>query len=129
MVRVRVMWLTSLSLVALLAVAPGPIPVHDIYSHLMSDLGGSCCDNTDCQPSPYRVRAGGVQMYVHGDWMDIASDTIQYRALPGDDGRTGGGHWCGSELIEFSDGAGHEFYLTRCAILPPQSASAEKVVP
>jgi hypothetical protein len=123
------MWLTSLSLIGLLALSPGLIPVHDIYSHLVDKLGDSCCNNLDCQPTPYRVRAGGVQMYIQGLWMDIPSDTIQYRAIPGDDGRTGGGHWCGSELIEFSDGAGLKVYFTRCAILPPQSASAEKVVP
>ena len=122
------MWPTWLPVMGLLALSPGPIPVHDIYSHLIDNLGGSCCSDHDCQPVPYRISAGGVQMLINGSWTDIPSEKIQYRSLPGDKGQSGGAHWCGSHVIELGDEE-HAFYLTRCAILPPQSASAEGAVP
>jgi len=62
-----------------------------------------------------------VQMLVFGHWIDIPSRKIQYRALPGDPGSTGGGHWCGYELREPG------VHMTRCAILPPQSASVSRM--
>ena len=119
------MWPTGLPLIGLLALAPGPIPVHDIYSHLKNNLGASCCDNRDCQPARYRLRATGVEMLVDGQWVAVPDHKIQYRALPGDTGETGGGHWCG---ITNPSGLGFFFY-TRCAVLPPQSTSAERAIP
>jgi hypothetical protein len=110
---------------AILAVSlPLPTQAHDIYSHLVDEVGASCCDNRDCQPVLYRFIANGVQMFVDRRWIDVPSDRIQYRSLPGDTGETGGGHWCGSTYEpDFSDlGA---LYMTKCAILPPQSASAQ----
>src|SRR5919199_2514276 len=114
-----------LLLVGLLALAPGPIPVHDIYSHLIDNLGASCCNDVDCRPARYRLRATGVEMFVAGRWIAVPADKIQYRALPGDTGETGGGHWCGTL---YTPGLSI-FYLTRCAVLPPQSPSAEGAVP
>jgi hypothetical protein len=103
---------------------PLPTQAHDIYSHLVDEVGASCCDNRDCRPVPYRFIASGVQMFIDTRWIDVPSDRIQYRALPGDTGETRGGHWCGSTCNpDFSDvGA---LYMTKCAILPPQSASAQ----
>ena len=103
---------------------PLSIQAHDIYSHLTDEVGASCCDNRDCQPVLYRFIANGVQMFVDRRWIDVPSDRIQYRSLPGDTGETGGGHWCGSTYEpDFSNlGA---LYMTKCAILPPQSASAQ----
>jgi hypothetical protein len=103
---------------------PLPTQAHDIYSHLVDDVGASCCDNRDCQPVLYRFIANGVQMFVDRRWIDVPSDRIQYRSLPGDTGETGGGHWCGSTYEpDFSNlGA---LYMTKCAILPPQSASTQ----
>ncbi len=103
---------------------PLPIQAHDIYSHLRDAGGGSCCDDRDCRPALHRVTASGVQMFVDQRWIDVPSSTIQYRALPGDTGETYGGHWCGSAYEpDFSNlGA---LYMTKCAILPPQSASAQ----
>jgi hypothetical protein len=103
---------------------PLPIQAHDIYSHLVDEVGASCCDNRDCQPVLYRFIANGVQMFVDRRWIDVPRDRIQYRSLPGDTGETGGGHWCGSTYEpDFSNlGA---LYMTKCAILPPQSASAQ----
>ena len=72
-----------------------PAEAHDIYSPLKDRLGNSCCDDGDCRPAPYRVTPTGVQMLVNGDWIAVPNDTIQYRAIPGDTGETGGGHWCG----------------------------------
>jgi hypothetical protein len=66
------------------------------------------------------MTAHGVQMLIAERWIDIPDDTIQYRALPGDTGRTFGGHWCGSELLDLN--ASSTVYITRCAILPPQTA-------
>jgi len=60
-------------------------------------------------------------MFVDGHWIEVPNERIQYRSLPGDTGETGGGHWCGL-ANQLSLGP---LYITRCAILPPQSGSAE----
>jgi hypothetical protein len=106
---------------------PLPIQAHDIYSHLTDEGGGSCCGDRDCQPVPYKFGASGVQMFVNQRWIDVPSARIQYRTLPGDTGETAGGHWCGSVHEGSTDGfdATATVYLTKCAILPPQSASAQ----
>jgi hypothetical protein len=36
--------------------------------------------------------AAGVEMLVDGRWIVVPDDTIQYRALDGDNGETAGGH-------------------------------------
>jgi hypothetical protein len=54
-------------------------------------------------------------------WIEVPRSTIEYRALLGDSGETGGGPWCG--MVHLPNVG--VFYLTRCAILPPQSASAQ----
>jgi hypothetical protein len=105
-----------LYLLALLELWPCPVQAHDIYEDLVSAFGFRCCDDTDCRPVPYRIAQGGVQMLVDQRWIDIPSETIQYRALVGDSGETGGGHWCGAPYRYF-DG-----FYTRCAVLPPNSA-------
>jgi hypothetical protein len=61
-----------------------------------------------------------VQMFVYGQWLVIPHDKIQYRSIEGDTGETAGGHWCGNG----HQGRGYVSYVTRCAILPPQAASA-----
>jgi hypothetical protein len=72
---------------------------------------------------PYRFIATGVQMFVDKLWINVPSDRIQYRSLPGDTGETGGGHWCGSAYEpDFRNLEG--LYVTKCAILPPQAAWA-----
>jgi hypothetical protein len=118
--------LTKSALISTVLITSLPLPIqaHDIYSHLVDEVGASCCDNKDCRPVPYRFIASGVQMFIDKRWIDVPSDRIQYRALPGDTGETRGGHWCGSTYNpDFSDvGA---LYMTKCAILPPQSASAQ----
>jgi hypothetical protein len=73
-----------------------PGNAHDLYSRLRNAGGESCCDDTDCRPVPYRIRSGGVQMLIDGDWIDIPRRVIQYQALAGDTGEADGGHWCGS---------------------------------
>jgi hypothetical protein len=98
-----------------------PAEAHDIYSGLKDAAGASCCNEHDCRPAPYRMTSTGVQMYVDGDWFDVPERTIQYRALPGDTGETRGGHWCGTVHFEPDHKLAH---VTRCAILPPNSASA-----
>jgi hypothetical protein len=37
------------------------LQAHDIYSHLLDEVGASCCGNRDCRPAFYRASAGGVQ--------------------------------------------------------------------
>jgi hypothetical protein len=101
---------------------PLPLQAHDIYSHLKDKSGASCCDDRDCHLAPYRFTANGVQMLVAKRWIDVPSEKIQYVAVPGDTGETGGGHWCG---LAYEPGGGAS-YITRCAILPPQSASAQE---
>ncbi len=99
---------------------PLPTQAHDIYSDVVDGAGKSCCDNRDCRPAHYRVKGGGVQMFVYGQWLVIPREKIQYQAIPDDTGETAGGHWCGYG----QQGDNYIFYTTRCAILPPQAASA-----
>ena len=114
---------TALISTVLIINLPLPTQAHDIYSHLVDEVGVSCCDDQDCRPVPYRFIATGVQMFVDKLWINVPSDRIQYRSLPGDTGETGGGHWCGSAYEP--DFRNHEgLYVTKCAVLPPQSASA-----
>jgi hypothetical protein len=118
--------LTKSALISTVLITSLPLPIqaHDIYSHLVDEVGASCCDNRDCRPVPYRFIATGVQMFVDKLWINVPSDRIQYRSLPGDTGETGGGHWCGSAYEpDFSNLEG--LYVTKCAILPPQAASAQ----
>ena len=101
----------------LVASLPLPIQAHDIYSHLRDGGGVSCCEDRDCRPALYRVTARGVQMFVDQQWIDVPEEQIQYRSLPGDDGRTGGGRGCGWALDPTGpagDGRAH----TICAVLP-----------
>ncbi|MPR12146.1 hypothetical protein [Microvirga tunisiensis] len=116
---------TALICVVLITNLPLPTEAHDIYSHLRSPRGESCCDDRDCRPAPYRVIAGHWQMFVDRRWIDVPDDTIQYRALPDDQGETGGGHWCGFSITPTSEEDREPVYTTRCAILPPQAAEAD----
>jgi hypothetical protein len=115
---------TALISVVLAANLSLPLQAHDIYSHLRDEVGASCCDDQDCRPALYRVSASGVQMLVDQRWIDVPDERIQYRALLGDTGETGGGHWCGS-TYKPDFGNPNAVYLTKCAVLPPQSASAQ----
>jgi hypothetical protein len=103
---------------------PLPALAHDIYSELRDEVGRSCCNDRDCHPALYRVTASGVQMFVDQRWIDVPEGQIQYRALPGDTGETYGGHWCGSPH-DGDTSTPNTLYMTKCAILPPQSASAQ----
>ena len=78
---------TLLSTVLVPSLSPS-LQAHDIYSHLVDEAGGSCCDNSDCRPALYRVTASGMQMFVDQRWIDVPSERIQYRGLPGDTGET-----------------------------------------
>ena len=64
-------------------------------------------------------------MFVDQRWIDVPDHTIQYRALRGDRGETGGGHWCGFSMTPSSEDDLESVYTTRCAILPPQAAEAD----
>jgi hypothetical protein len=112
------------ALVAIVLAASLPIRAHDLYSHLRDEVGASCCDDQDCRPALHRVSASGVQMLVDQRWIDVPDERIQYRALLGDTGETGGGHWCGSTYAPAS-GDPNTVYMTKCAVLPPQSASVQ----
>ena len=101
-----------------------PSTAHDIYSHLADSEGASCCSQTDCAPAPFRVTPIGLQMLVHGRWIAVPTNKIQYRLLAGDTGDTGGGHWCG---IDSGLGLQPE-PVTRCAIVPPNSAAVVSAV-
>jgi hypothetical protein len=89
---------------------------HDIYTHLKSRSGESCCDNSDCRPAPYRTTSSGVEMLVGETWVWVPRGIIEYRMLEGDTGETNGGHWCGERY----DGG----FVTYCAFLPPNLASS-----
>jgi hypothetical protein len=115
---------TAIVVAVLVTNLPLPALAHDIYSHLMDEVGASCCDDQDCRPALYRMRASGVQMLVDQRWIDVPDERIQYRALLGDTGETGGGHWCGS-TYKPDFGTPNTVYMTKCAVLPPQSASAQ----
>ena len=110
--------LAALVFLAITAYWPAPVEAHDIYTTLKDRFGGSCCSEHDCRPTHYRITAAGVQMLVNGKWIVVPDQTIQYRTVEGDTGETAGGHWCGFESVAGS--------ATRCAILPPSSASSMK---
>jgi hypothetical protein len=59
-------------------------------------------------------------MFVHGEWIDVPHERIQYRALEGDTGVAGAGHWCGDRIASYDYG-NPVVYTTRCAILPPNA--------
>jgi hypothetical protein len=111
---------TAFVAAVLVANLPLPIQAHDIYLDVVDGAGQSCCDNRDCRPAHYRIKGGGVQMFVYGHWLVIPHDKIQYRSIQGDTGETAGGHWCG----QGQQGSNYIFYATHCAILPPQAANA-----
>jgi hypothetical protein len=115
---------STLVFTVLVGSLPLPIQAHDIYSHLVDETGGSCCDNKECRPAFYHLTASGLQMFVDGEWIAVPNERIQYRGLLGDTGETGGGHWCGSAFTpDFPDSRNlGAIYMTKCAILPPNSA-------
>jgi hypothetical protein len=92
-----------------------PIQAHDIYADVKNQEGATCCNNRDCRPVEYRVRASGVQMLIHNSWRTIPADKVEYRLLDGDTGQTNGGHWCG----EYKQGSGWILFRTYCAFVPP----------
>jgi hypothetical protein len=110
--------LAALVLLAITASWPAPIEAHDIYTTLKDRFGGSCCSEHDCRPVHYRITPAGVRMLVSGEWIVVPGEAIQYRTVEGDTGETAGGHWCGYKSVTES--------VTRCAILPPSSASLMK---
>jgi hypothetical protein len=110
--------------VVLAASLPLPLQAYDIYLELKDEKGRNCCDSSDCKPAHYRHTPRGVKMFVDGRWIEVPNRAIQYPALLGDTGETAGGHWCGA--VYEIDGANIDAaYVTQCAILPPQSASAQ----
>jgi hypothetical protein len=115
-----------LSLIMLVMGGGRPAEAHDIYSHLRDSWGNSCCNDQDCRPAPYRVTPAGVQMLVDGEWVEVPGYTIQYRALLGDQGETGGGHWCGRAYQKVDDSV---FHVTQCAVLPPSTAALFRLAP
>ena len=105
----------ALLCIGLLFSFAGPVGAHDIYRHLTSRSGKSCCDGSDCRPARYRILPEGVDMLINDRWIAIPRGALQYRVLEGDTGETGGGHWCG-EPWEGS-------FITYCAFLPPTLAA------
>ena len=101
-----------------------PADAHDIYSHLVVSSGQSCCVDHDCRPAPYRVSAARVEMFAYGRWISVPADKIQYHALPGDTGESGGGHWCG---LAYQQRNGRVVHVTQCAVLPPTMAASERL--
>jgi hypothetical protein len=114
----RPLWLSFI--VPLWSTAVG---AHDLYGHLVDENGASCCSERDCTPAPYRAKPDGVWMFVQGRWIPVPSNKIQYRTLLGDDGQTGGGHWCGWAL-DPTGPTGDSRAHTICAVLPPTFAAA-----
>ena len=113
----RTLWL---SIVLLWSTA---VCAHDFYGHLVDENGASCCSERDCTPAPFRAKPDGVWMFVQGRWIPVPNNKIQYRTLLGDDGQTGGGHWCGWAL-DPTGPTGDSRAHTICAVLPPTFAAA-----
>jgi len=110
--------------VAALLACSNPAEAHDIYSRLVDKWGAPCCNETDCRPARFRVTPEGVEMFVAGRWARVPNENIQYRTLTGDTGDTGGGHWCGQADWGYDGSGGADVYwVTRCAILPPNFSS------
>jgi hypothetical protein len=115
----RVLWLSFIVLLW-----PTAVGAHDLYGHLVDENGASCCSDRDCTPAQFRAKPDGVWMFVQGRWIPVPSNKIQYRTLLGDDGQTGGGHWCGWAL-DPTGPTGDSRAHTICAVLPPTFAAAE----
>jgi hypothetical protein len=109
----------------LIASQPLPVQAHGIYSHLLDEKGNPCCDDRDCRPAPYRATASGLTMFVDGRWIDVPPEKIQYRTLLNDTDETRGGHWCGSAYEPNGNSKVEDLYVTKCAIMPLQAASAQ----
>jgi hypothetical protein len=110
--------------VAAILVNSNPAEAHDLYSQLVDKWGALCCNETDCRPARFRVTPKGVEMFVAGRWARVPTEHIQYRTLAGDTGETGGGHWCGQADWGYDGSGGVDVYwVTRCAILPPNFSS------
>jgi hypothetical protein len=105
------------TLLSLCTAGAAPAIAHDLYTNLTSPSGRTCCDGSECRPAPYRTSGGHVEMLVNSRWIHVPAGAIQYRALPGDRGETGGGHWCGEPY----EGG----FVTFCAFLPPTVATGD----
>ena len=116
----------SLISIALVAMLPTVTHAHDIYTNLTNRSGKSCCDGSDCRPAPFRIgSSGAVEMLIDQQWLEIPSESIEYRSLDGDTGETNGAHWCGSEIAD-----PHIAMLyTYCAFLPPNLSSLQSIRP
>ena len=113
---------STVAVAAFLAALPQPDDAHDIYSGLKDERGESCCDDRDCRPVPYRFTPSGLKMFVAGRWIDVHAPDIQFHAFPDD--VMGVGHWCGAIYDNYEPDL-DPVYTTRCAILPPNSASGK----
>jgi hypothetical protein len=81
------------------------------YSSYFQHNGGSCCNQSDCQPVRYEFTPNGrLIMYPQGRAVEIAPALINPK--PSMDGNA---HWCGRSLLAATP-------ETLCAILPPRSA-------
>jgi hypothetical protein len=117
----------TLMMFVTLIFAVGCAEAHDIYAGLKDHRGQfDCCNDADCHPAHYRVRASGVEMLLDNEWVRIPNKIIQYRTLHGDTGETRGGHWCGAKYPgyevthpDFPEMPPSQFY-TRCVVLPPE---------
>jgi hypothetical protein len=62
-------------------------------------------------------------MLIDQQWLEIPSESIEYRSLDGDTGETNGAHWCGGEIAD-----PHIAMLyTYCAFLPPNLSSLQQI--
>ena len=112
--------------IALVAMLPTVTHAHDIYTNLTNRSGWSCCGGSDCRPARFRIGSlGAVEMLIDQQWLEIPSESIEYRSLDGDTGETNGGHWCGLEIADPHIG----MLYTACAFLPPNLSALQSISP
>ena len=45
-----------------------PAIAHSHYGGWRTATGGSCCNDQDCRPVPYEIRADGLWLKIGADW-------------------------------------------------------------
>lgn len=52
----------------LLLILAGPAAAHDRYTAWQTYGGFSCCNQRDCKPVPYEIRADGIYLRLDSGW-------------------------------------------------------------
>lgn len=57
----------------------GADPLATWYKSLKTNSGNTCCDQSDCRPTPARITPDGWQVKIEGQWQDVPPEVILQR--------------------------------------------------